>query len=132
MKFASNLMLCVALALAGCQRAKPPVVAPAVATTGTVTIEINHDGETRIYTVPDVAGGTSLETIMRSIDDLPITITGSGTTAFVHAIGDHATNANEGWTYKIDGEFVHSGIGSAELTPPTTVSWTFGESDIPQ
>ena len=63
---------------------------------------------------------------MRSIKDVPVKVDGSGTTAFVDKIGERATDSTDGWTFKVDGEFANQGIGGTVLTPPTTVTWSFG------
>lgn len=119
--------LAVAMALVlGCQKAPAPPAAGAAppANTGTVTIEI-EGSPGKSMEVEGVAQGTTLETVMQSLDQIPVTITGSGTTAFVDAIGDKATSGSEGWTFKVDGEFANAGIGSTVLSPPTTVTWSY-------
>ncbi|QDT06215.1 hypothetical protein K227x_46230 [Rubripirellula lacrimiformis] len=95
---------------------------------GLVTIEVAIDGDTQTFTVDQVAEGTSLENVMRSVDGLDVDISGSGTTAFVNSIAGKATSASEGWTFTIDGEFANAGVGSTELTPPTSVAWKFTDS----
>jgi hypothetical protein len=117
------ILFVVALAL-GCQKRPQPAVAQP--STGAVTIEILR-GEAHIDSIEieNVATGTSLESLMRSIDDPPITIHGSGVTAFVHGIGDLATSGSDGWTFKVDGKFANQGIGSTTLTPPTTIRWSY-------
>ena len=115
----------VAILLFGCSRSAPVANQPA-ATTGTVTIKIAGDSEQTIE-VADIASGTTLEAVMRSLADPPIKLTGSGTTAFVDAIGDRATNSTDGWTFKVDGQHANQGIGGTVLNPPTTVIWSFGD-----
>lgn len=113
----------------GC-RSETPTIAPlstAQAVTGTVTVEVKLGEELRTFEVPDVADGATLESVMESIDQIPINMTGSGTTAFVNAIGDTKTNSTEGWTFMVDGQWADTGIGSTVLHPPTTVTWVFGE-----
>ena len=92
-----------------------------------MTIEIVTDAGTQTIEIPDVAAGTSLEDVMRSITAVSIEIQGSGTTAFVDRIGDQGTNTTDGWTFKVDGEFANQGIGSTTLSPPTKVTWSFGD-----
>lgn len=117
-----------ALVLLGCSRSAPVSDPSATAaTTGTVTIEIVTNTGTQTIEIPDVAAGTSLEDVMRSIEAVSIKIQGSGTTAFVDRIGDQGTNTTDGWTFKVDGEFANQGIGSTTLTPPNTVTWSFGD-----
>ena len=94
--------------------------------TGTVTIEIHSDSMNRTIEVPSVAQGTTLEEVMRSIDEVDVQLSGSGTTAFVNQIGDTATQSAEGWTFRVDGEWANEGIGTTKLAPPTTVAWQFG------
>jgi hypothetical protein len=114
------------LLLAGCSRSTDVIDPPTVeVASGTVTIKIVGATETQSIEIPDVAQGTLLEAVMRSIKDVPIKIQGSGTTAFVDKIGDQATDSTDGWTFKIDDEFANQGIGSTSLSPPTTVTWRF-------
>jgi hypothetical protein len=109
----------------GCGSAPPP---PAVdAARATVTLEFNLGDEVKTIDVPDVADGTTLETVLRGVDEIAITLHGSGNTAFVQAIGDTATDASQGWTYKVDGQWSATGVGTTVLHPPTTVSWAFGD-----
>ena len=93
---------------------------------GTVTIEIDSDDEPLVVKIDGVRQGETLESVMRRIDQVPITINGSGPTAFVNQIGDRATGLSEGWTYRVDGEFAMKGIGQLELNPPTTIRWSYG------
>ena len=66
--------------------------------------------------------------VMGSIDQIPITMRGSGLTAFVDGIGDKSTSGSEGWTFKVDGQFANQGIGSTALSPPTTITWSYGDA----
>ncbi|MEM6469463.1 MAG: DUF4430 domain-containing protein [Planctomycetota bacterium] len=75
--------------------------------------------------VSDVETGATLESVMRRLD-LPIEMSGSGTTAFVQSINGKSMDSNKGWTFTVDGEFASQGIGSTTLTPPTEVIWSFG------
>ncbi len=112
----------------GCNSATPPP--PAVeAASGTVTLEIMTGEEVQTIEVADVADGTTLEAVMKSIDEIPIELRGSGTTAFVDAIGATQTSASEGWTFKVDGKWADTGVGTTILHPPTTVTWAFGDWD---
>lgn len=83
----------------------------------------------RVQVIDDVVSGTTLETVMRQADELGVVLTGSGTTAFVHQIGDLETGRREGWTYKVDGEFADVGVGQFQLEPPTLVQWSYGTMD---
>ncbi|MDA8745758.1 DUF4430 domain-containing protein [Rubripirellula amarantea] len=124
-----NLLFFCLLPLAwgcGSQTAERSATAPTVVS-GSVIIEVITDGKTQKVVVEDVLEGTTLEAVMRNVEEIEIDISGSGTTAFVNQIGDVATGSTEGWTYKVDGKHVNVGIGSFELTPPTTVSWSYGE-----
>ncbi|MFG0291333.1 MAG: DUF4430 domain-containing protein [Rhodopirellula sp. JB044] len=73
----------------------------------------------------DIGEGTTLESVMKKIENPNVVISGSGVTAFVQSIGDVETNAERGWTYTIDGEFATEGIGSTELKPGQIVRWRF-------
>lgn len=125
------LLISIAFVIApGCGKQAPPEADAGIGTTlggGTVTFEFDLGDRTETIAVDQVQPGESLEAVMRSMDQIPITINGSGTTAFVHQIGDVATSSSEGWTFKVDGEFANQGIGNTELHPPTTVSWSFGD-----
>ena len=94
--------------------------------TGPVVMEIDLGGKMQTITIDDVTQGTTLETVMRGIDEIEMDISGSGTTAFVNRIGDVATGSTEGWTFEVDGEYAKQGIGSTKLSPPTTVAWSYG------
>ena len=125
LKIHSLISLAVVLAF-GCQ--KPPPVAVQTGTAAAVTIEVKRGDHTDSIRIENVVTGTTLESLMRSIDDMPVTIQGSGVTAFVDRIGDMATSGSEGWTFKVDGKFANQGIGSTTLTPPTTVTWSYGDA----
>jgi len=114
--------------LGGCYRSAS-VAERSSQTTGTVTIEIVTEQDTQSIEFHDVATGTSLEQIMRKVEDVPITVQGSGMTAFVDKIGDLSTGSGDGWTFEIDGQFANQGIGNTKLSPPTTVTWRFGDFD---
>ncbi len=122
-------------ALTGCRQSAPspaPTVASAETdATGTVTFQFTEGEEVTTFDVENVPDGATLESVMRGIDQLPISIRGSGVTAFVDQIGDTATSGSEGWTYEIDGEFATRGIGETTLSPPTRVEWKFGEMSEP-
>jgi hypothetical protein len=112
--------------LAGCGE-QATTVDPS-APTGTVILTIQlPDQEARVVKVANVAEGDTLESVMRSVEEVPIEITGSGSTAFVKSIDGLATGSSEGWTFRVDGEFAEQGIGATHLNPPTEVTWTFGE-----
>lgn len=96
------------------------------AAVGTVVVEYLADGQKQSVVINEVAEGTTLEEVMRSIDEFPVEIQGSGVTAFVDGINGIHTNQREGWTYRVDGQFAGEGIGSLELHPPTTITWRFG------
>lgn len=132
------LSLCVIAVQSGCERKQVAVPAdqmqadevPAKETPlGTVTIEFVSAEQTNVVTVENVAEGTSLEEVMRNVKEVPIVLTGSGLTAFVKSIDGVATDHTQGWTYRVDGEHAHVGIGSLELHPPTTITWRFGAWD---
>lgn len=140
----------LAMLTSGCRVETPPqptiasestVVQPAgsdasATKTETVTLEIFKSADAKIAAESDaspadftetfdVAAGTSLEDIMRQVDQPEIVITGSGATAFVKSIDGVASDSSRGWTFTIDDEFSNVGIGSVKLTPPQTVRWQF-------
>ena len=126
------IVLAIAAGCGGRNTATSPDVAQeTTVTTGTVTVEIALNGEIKTVEIDDVEDGTTVESLMREMEDPIVQIKGSNTTAFVHTIGDVATAGREGWTFKIDGEFSHSGVGSAILHPPTTLSWRYGDFSPP-
>nr|WP_286177754.1 DUF4430 domain-containing protein [Rhodopirellula sp. JC639] len=113
----------------GCSRTPPPPAADA--NVGVVTVEIlSGDTDKRSIQVPDVADGATLESVMRMVEEVPVSVSGSGTTAFVDSIGDVQTDATQGWTFKVDGEFANQGIGQTVLHPPTTVTWSYGAFEM--
>jgi len=116
--------------LTGCQRETADTVAnessQSAESTGTVTVEVEQANGVQTYQVPDVAAGSTVESVMRALDEADMVITGTGTNAFVHQIGEVATGGGEGWTYTIDGELADKGIGSTTIDPPVTIRWEFG------
>ncbi len=114
--------------------APPSTVVPEQGTGGTVTMEVDVDGNVQVIEMADVAAGTVLESLMRKMTDPQVMMRGSSTTAFVDSIGGKATSASEGWTFSVDGEFSNLGVGSTRLQPPTTIRWRYGdfESSAPQ
>lgn len=108
-------------------------------TTGTVTLEIflphaisedaSDAGQADFRETFDVATGTTLEEVMRKIEQPEIVITGSGVTAFVQSMDGVATDTTRAWTYTIDDTFANEGIGSLELTPPQKIQWRFTTLD---
>ncbi len=120
-----SICLLIGLVAVGCGQTPPPPSADAAV--GVVTIEIqSEDAATQSIQVPDVADGTTLEAVMRMVEQVPVSVSGSGSTAFVDSIGDVKTDASQGWTFKVDGAFANQGIGQTVLHPPTTVTWSFG------
>ena len=65
---------------------------------------------------------------MRSIDQVPIKMRGSGQSAFVEGIGDQSNTGSMAWTFKVDGEFANQGVGSTTLRPPVTITWSYGDA----
>jgi hypothetical protein len=140
--FARSTHVCCLLALlswSGCRQSSTevPTNSPDVdreesvagatdAPVGPVTFKIHDGNELVTFDIEEVREGTTLEAVMRRIDQIPVTIGGSGATAFVDKIGETATSGSEGWTYTVDGEFAMKGVGQITLSPPTTVEWTFG------
>ncbi len=127
--------LLACLMLVGCRDAQPSSTLPSASspempvdptTTGTVTVEVIEGDETKRYELTDIAAGTTVESIMRSLTEPEVTMSGSGITAFVQQIGDQSTRSNEGWVYRVDGEFATKGIGSTTVDPPVTITWSFG------
>ena len=124
----SGLMF-VLVFVVGCESVPP---SPAEnARTGVVTMLIqSDDGSINSIELDDVADGATLESVMRSLDEIPVEISGSGSSSFVESIGGISTDSSEGWTFKVDGEFANQGIGQTVLHPPTTIRWTFGEFEM--
>ena len=99
------------------------------AVSGIVTLEIAEADGSRTITVPDVADGATLESVLRSAEGLNAVISGTGSTAFVNQIGDRDTSGSEGWTFTVDGKRADKGIGSTVLHPPATIQWKFGSME---
>lgn len=117
------------VSLLGCRGSAPssPEVADATQS-GTVTVQIHTGSQFETIRIDDVQPGTTVESLMRSIDQIAVSIQGSGVTAFVDGLGDTSTSSHQGWKYQVDGEFANQGIGSTALTPPTTITWTYGDA----
>jgi len=96
--------------------------------TGTVTLKIQGPGGLLSIELSEVATGTTLEDAMRSVTQIPISIRGSGVTAFVDAIGEQKSSGSEGWVFQVDGVHAKQGVGSTVLTPPTTITWVYGDA----
>lgn len=146
----ASCMLAVLLG-SGCRQEAPPqptatessasetAAESAQGATGTVTLEIFHPnainedesgaGQADFRETFDVANGTTLEEVMRKIEQPEIVITGSGVTAFVQSMDGVATDTTRAWTYTVDGTFANEGIGSLELTPPQKIQWRFTTLD---
>lgn len=131
MRFALSFVPCLlfGLAIAGCSTAPVPPAADAAVGIVTILFQLD-DGSVNTIEVMGVAEGTTLESVMASVDQVPIEMSGSGTTAFVQSIGGITTDASQGWTFIVDGEFANQGIGQTVLHPPTTVQWSFGEFEM--
>ena len=129
------VLLCSLVVSAGCisePKSSSPeasVKKDAAVDTGTVTLEIQGSGEPLTIEIADVSVGTSLEDLMRSVTQIPVSIRGSGVTAFVDGIGDQSASGTEGWVFRVDGVHANQGVGSTSLSPPTTVSWIYGDAD---
>lgn len=141
MKMFAGLFLASLLIVVGCDSgASDPAAAtqpgveiqagndPAVES-GTVTLEIQRSDSLATFEIADVQQGTTLEDVMRSVTQIPISIRGSGVTAFVDGIGEQSASGNEGWVFRVDGVHANQGVGSTVLTPPVTITWIFGDAD---
>ncbi len=95
---------------------------------GTVTLEIQGSDSAKTIEIEDVQTGTTLEQVMRSITQIPISVRGSGVTAFIDGIGEQTSSGNEGWVFRVDGIHANQGVGSTVLTPPTTITWVYGDA----
>ncbi|TWU04608.1 DUF4430 domain-containing protein [Stieleria varia] len=131
-------LACLHVTLLGCGTPEAtqtaPVVDPAIdanASSGPVTFSFESPDSVREWVVDDVVDGSTLETVMRTIQMPQIEISGSGPTAFVNSIDGIMTSGDKGWTFKIDDEFANQGIGATVLHPPTKVTWTFGSLEAP-
>ena len=108
---------------AGTQAGNDPAVE-----SGTVKLEIRGSDPPVTIEIADVQTGTTLEQVMRSVTQIPISIRGSGVTAVVDAIGERASSGGEGWVFRVDGVHANQGVGSTVLTPPTTITWIYGDA----
>ena len=113
----------------GCSPTPTPTPVAAPSANGVVTIEIRTGDRVDSTTIDSVADGSTLESVLRSIEEPEFVIKGSGPTAFVDRIGDRSTGASDGWTFKIDGKFSDRGVGTVLLHPPATVTWQFGSME---
>lgn len=123
----------LAFLLIGCGEQNEPVSAITSETredvvTGVVTVQINGGQDDTISVeIADVSTGATVESIMRQIEDPPVHINGSGTTAFIDQIGDKKTVGSDGWVFRVDGEYSNEGVGMKTVDPPCTISWEFGD-----
>jgi Domain of unknown function (DUF4430) len=101
--------------------------APAQVTRGTVTIVIDDGNEVVEQKIENVTAGTTVEQLMKQLDDPTVKISGTGTTALVTAIRGKTNSGGEGWTYRVNDEWADRGIGTFELTPPATIRWKHGD-----
>lgn len=126
-----QVLLIACVFTTGCYRSPQPTGQERESqSTGTVTFRIDDGEETLVFEIEDVREGETLEAVMKRIDQVPISMHGSGVTAFVDAIGGRSTRSAEGWTFTIDGQFSERGVGQTKLNPPTTITWTFGSSSL--
>jgi Domain of unknown function (DUF4430) len=93
---------------------------------GTVTVVVEVADQMTQHIVENVTAGTTVEQIMRQLNDLDVEISGSGSTAIVTSMKGLTTSGGKGWTYRIDGEWADRSIGAFELTPPSTIHWKHG------
>ena len=135
MKMFAGLLLSSLLIMVGCDSGVSDPGAgtqagnePAVES-GTVTLEIQGSDSPATFEIADVQQGTTLEEVMRSVTQIPISIRGSGVTAFVDGIGEQSASGNDGWVFRVDGVHANQGVGSTVLTPPVTITWVFGDAD---
>ena len=135
MKNVGLVLLCFLLVSAGCDSG-PAEIPPEAQVpgdkpleTGTVTLQIQGSGEPLTIEIAEVLTGATLEQVMRSVTQIPVSIRGSGITAFVDGIGDRSASGTEGWVFRVDGVHANQGVGSTVLTPPVTVTWVYGDAN---
>ncbi|EMI15377.1 hypothetical protein RMSM_07706 [Rhodopirellula maiorica SM1] len=132
-------LIAMTLLIAGCGKTATDTPEPATINTAEVagsdvaqgdtievTVVIQGNDEKQTFTRTDIPTGATVEQVMRSIDEVPVTITGSGMTAFVSEIDGVSTTSSEGWKYKVDGVHADKGIGSTKLDAASTITWAFG------
>ncbi|TWU45769.1 hypothetical protein Q31b_09450 [Novipirellula aureliae] len=125
------LFCIVAVAFGGCGASNVETTVNTVdqevsADAGSVTIIIQSERGEKEFERTEIAPGATVESVMRAVDEIPVVIEGSGMTAFVHSIDGIETGSNEGWTFKVNGDFAKQGIGSTMIVPPATLTWTYG------
>jgi len=125
-----TILFFVLLVSCGCDSAKttlsPPEVETRVAAV-TVVIQGPGDKEPTRYVVEDVRTGQTVDDVMRRIEGADVKISGSGVTAIITSIGEHANGGSAGWTYRVDDAWADRSMGVYELSPPATVTWKYGE-----
>lgn len=128
--------VCLTVGYVGCNVATETPSADTVdaVETGSVTVEflLGDSDDPVTVVVDDVTSGSTVAEVMQGIESPVIEMSGSGITAFVSKIGDLATADGDGWTYRVDDEFINTGIGTTILTPPATVTWSHGSWDSKQ
>ncbi len=129
------------LAAGGCERPaenRSPVkatdqVAPEVATTLDVEVEVDFQNETpvvrgAIELPPGTTAFSALEALAEA-NKLAVESTGDGETRFVVAIGPVANQGAGGdnWTYRVNGQLGDRSSGIFQLKPGDKVLWVFGK-----
>jgi hypothetical protein len=94
-----------------------------------VSLSIDYgDGQLRAFDNIAWHEGMTVADVLRSAPTLATTQRGSGSGAFLTAIGDTANEGTDGknWTYAVNGEIADRSFDVYELKPGDRVLWTFG------
>lgn len=96
-----------------------------------ITVHFGDLKEDHLGQVPWTKGMTALDLLVAVAEeqDFPLTVTGSGETAFVGAIDSivGGQDGNAWWIYTINGETAKVGAGALTLAPGDTIVWRLGQ-----
>ena len=119
----------------GCGPAAPDPSAPPSSSGGSdqvgqVRMQFDFgDGRVVESVLPSVQPGTTVETLMRRVTEVPIQLSGSGTTALVQSIDGYGMSGGQGWLYQVDGQWAERGIGQTTVKPGSEIRWRYGRFD---
>jgi hypothetical protein len=135
----ATIGLAVLVFAAGCQQSTTVPTAPKTKRQiGTVALQVDFGGrgDNLNLEIPCSEDSTVMDILNRSAmhGDLKLDATGSGETAFLHAIngiGNAAQDREAGnfWTYTVNGQTAKTGGGVTQVAPGDLIQWRFGPAD---
>lgn len=96
-----------------------------------ITVHFGDLKEDHLGQLPWTTGMTALDLLVAIAEEqnFPLTVTGSGETAFVSAIDSivGGQDGNAWWIYTINGETANVGAGAMQLEPGDSIVWRLGQ-----